>query len=484
VTFAVKKVITSDLIITVIKSNLISTNMKILIKNGNIVTSTDNYFSDILITDGIINRIESGINISNPDRVIDAKGHFIFPGGVDPHVHMHLPTPAGYSSDDFLSGSKAALYGGTTTLLDFVTPKKGQSLTEALMLRKEEAKDSLTDFSFHVTPVEWSDSTEQEINDCISEGVTSFKVYMAYRESIGLSDNDVFNVMKAVGKAGGIVTVHCESGDEIDKLRNKYSKEHNFSPLYHALSRPVELEAAAVKTAIELANQANCALYIVHVSAKQSLKHILDARFRGQKVFSETCPQYLLLDDSKYKGDFIRTAPYIISPPLRKKEDKEALWDAVSKGTINTVGTDHCPFFLSQKEAGLNDFRKIPNGAGGVEHRLELLFTYGVLDKRITLTRMVDLFSTMPAKIFGLYPAKGDIIVGSDADLVIWNPDRENKISAKTNYQNCDNSIYEGITTKGVAEYVIASGRIAIEKGKMADSLNCGKFLKRNIEPR
>jgi dihydropyrimidinase len=456
-----------------------SFNGGILIKNGTIVTSTDHYKSDILIAGGLIYQIESNITTSYADRTIDAKGYYVFPGGVDPHVHMHLSTPSGYSSDDFFSGSVAALYGGTTTLLDFVTPKKGESLTDALRKRKEEAKSSVIDFSFHVTPVEWRDTTEQEIIDCINEGITSFKVYMAYKDTIGLNNSDLLRIMKVVGKTGKLVTVHCESGDKIEILRDKLFNEQHFEPVYHPLSRPAELEAAAVRKALYLARQAECQIYIVHVSAKQSLKHILDARCRGQKVFSETCPQYLLFDDSKYKGDFNHTAPYIISPPLRKMEDIEALWDAVSKGIINTIGTDHCTFNLFQKKDGLNDFRKIPNGAGGVEHRLELLYTYGVLEKRITINRMVDLFSTQPSKIFGLYPVKGDILKGSDADLVIWNPEPENTISVKTHHQNSDINIYEGIKTKGVAEYVLARGKIIIENGKLADSTVRGKFLKR-----
>jgi dihydropyrimidinase len=453
--------------------------MKTLIKNGTIVTSTDRYISDILISDGSVNGIEPKISSVNIERVIDAKGCYLFPGGVDPHVHMHLITPAGYSSDDFFTGSVAALYGGTTTLLDFVTPKKGESLTDALRKRKEEAQSSIADFSFHVTPVEWSDTTEQEINDCISEGITSFKVYMAYKDTIGLNNSDLFRIMKVVGKTGKIVTVHCESGDKIKILSNRLFEENHTEPEYHPISRPPELEAAAVRKAIYLARQADCQIYIVHVSAAQSLKHIHDARCRGQTVFTETCPQYLLLDDSEYIGDFTRTAPFIISPPLRKKEDNEILWDAVSKGNINTIGTDHCPFSLSQKETGLNDFRKIPNGAGGVEHRLALLYTYGVLEKRITINQMVDLYSTQPAKIFGLYPAKGDIRVGADADLVIWNPDPENTISAKTHHQNCDINIYEGMKTKGVCDYVIVRGKIIIGKGKLVDSETKGRFLKR-----
>ena len=285
--------------------------------------------------------------------------------------------------------------------------------------------------------------------------------------------------MKVVGQAGKIVTVHCESGNEIEILRNKYFAEHNTEPKYHPLSRPAGLEASAVKRSIDLAKQADCSLYIVHVSAKESLKHIIEAQIKGQNVFAETCPQYLLLDDSKYDGDFDRTAPFVFSPPLRKKEDNEALWSAISERVIQTIGTDHCPFNMVQKKEGLDDFRKIPNGAGGVEHRLELLYTYGVLENKININQMIDLFSTQPARIFGLYPAKGEIMIGSDADIVIWNPESERKISSKSHHQNCDINIYEGIKTRGRAEYVLAGGEVIIEKGSMIDSEIRGKFLKR-----
>ena len=453
--------------------------MNLLIRYGTIVTSEKTEVSDILIEKGKISAIGIDLIPSEETTIINAKGKLIFPGGIDPHVHMCLPTPAGPSSDDFLSGSKAALFGGTTTLLDFVTPRKKESLTEALEKRKNEAKNALTNYSFHVSPVEWHENTEQEIRDCINAGITSFKVYLAYKKTVGLNDSDFIKVLQVVGKNGGMVTVHCELGDEIDALRDKFVNEHHIEPEYHALSRPAVYEADAVKKAINMAQEANCPLYIVHVSAKESLKHIEKAQKNGQKVYAETCPQYLLLDDSKYKGNFSQTGPYVISPPLRKKEDNESLWKAIAGGTIKTVGTDHCPFNLKQKEAGINDFRKIPNGAGGIEHRLALLFTYGVLENKISLNQMVDVFSSQPAKLFGLYPYKGEIAIGSDADIVIWNPDYKKTISSKTHHQNCDSDIFEGINTKGNAEYVIVNGEIIIKNGEMTSIKHPGKFLKR-----
>ena len=453
--------------------------MQILIKNGTIVTSSETFSSDIFISEGVIRIIEPGIDPSVCDRIIDATGNYVFPGGIDPHVHMQLPSPAGFSSDDFLTGSIAALHGGTTTLIDFVTPHRGQSLPEALENRISEAEKSLTDFSFHVSPVEWSDTTAHEIKECIREGINSFKVYMAYRNTIGLNDHDIMNVMHAVGNAGGIVTIHCESGEEIEILANKLFNEGNTGPSFHPLSRPASLEADSVRRATEMASTSDCPLYIVHLSAKESLPFIRHAILRGRRIFAETCPQYLLLNDTVYTNDFDEAAPFVISPPLRRKKDSEALWLAINEGIISTVGTDHCPFTLDQKRFGLSDFRKIPNGTGGVEHRLALLYTYGVLAGRISINRMVDLFSTQPARIFGLYPKKGAIVPGSDADLVIWNPEPEKTISVKTQHQNCDNNIYEGIKTRGYAEYVLARGVVIKDKDQIIHPETKGRFLRR-----
>lgn len=453
--------------------------MNILIQYATIVTSKQSFNADIFISNGKIAQIGNSLQILEPiDKIIDASSHFVFPGGIDPHVHMHLPTPAGFSADDFATGSKAALLGGTTTLLDFVTPQKGESLIDALIDRKAEVNQSLCDYSFHVSPVEWTKTTEQEIKDCIETGITSFKVYMAYKDSIGLNDDDIFRVMYTVGKAGGIVTLHCESGDKIEELRNKLAAENKLSPKYHPVSRPPQTETEAVQMAIEMAKLTHCPIYIVHTSAGKSIEFIEKAQKEGQKVYSETCPQYLLLDDSKYSGAFNETAKYVLSPPLRRKEDQNILWDAIRDGIIKSIGTDHCPFNFDQKKAGINDFRIIPNGAGGVEHRMKLLFTYGVLKNRMSYNQFVDITSTQAAKIFGLYPQKGEIAVGSDADLVIWNPKKENTISVNNHHQNCDLEIYEGFKTTGEPEIVIANGEIKVESGVLA-SENKGKFLKR-----
>lgn len=454
--------------------------MDILIKNGFIVNADKSIRADLRISKRKIVEIGTSL-VPVPDKwkIIDAGNKFIFPGGIDPHVHLHLPTLAGYSADDFYTGSRAALYGGTTSFIDFVTPQKEQNLVEALNERKKEAENSLTDFSFHVSPVEWRDSMPEEIKACVAEGITSFKIYMAYLDTIGLKDDDLRKVMKAVADAGAMVTIHCELGKEVDRMRKEFVSKGLSTPEYHPLSRPDYVEAEAVKKAIDFAAEAGCSLYIVHVSAAKSLQYIKKAQQKGQKVFAETCPQYLLLDDSKYLGEFDKTAPFVMSPPLRKPEDNEALWKALTDGTIQTVGTDHCPFTLEQKRTGINDFTKIPNGAGGIEHRLSLIYHFWVLENKISINRFVDLVSTRPAKAFGLYPKKGEIRAGSDADLVVWDPGKENIISAMTHHQNCDINIYEGFKTKGAPEYVIVGGKIAMRNGMFRNKILQGNFLSR-----
>ncbi|MBS4014655.1 MAG: dihydropyrimidinase [Bacteroidetes bacterium] len=435
--------------------------MKILIKNCHIITADKSYFSDILICDGTIQQIAKNIELSDKNvKIINAENKYVFPGGIDPHVHMHLPTPAGYSSDDFDSGSKAAIAGGTTTIIDFVTPKKGQSLIEALELRQKEAEKSHIKCYFHVSPIEWTENTENEIIECVNQGIKSFKVYMAYKKSIGLNDDILEKVIKIVAKAGGILTVHAEIGDLIEELRDDFFNKGNTSPLYHAKSRPDYTESEAVKKVISLTKKHSCPLYIVHLSAAASIEHIKKALQDNQQVFAEACPHHLLLNETKYVGSFEDTSKFVLSPPLRTKNDNEALWKAISEGIIKTVGTDHCPFSSIQKSIGKDDFRKIPNGAGGVEHRMSLLFTYGVLENRISLNKFVELTSTNAAKIFGLYPKKGEIAVNSDADIVIWDPKLESIISSKSHKQNCDTNIYEGFKTIGGPEVVILSGKI------------------------
>ena len=445
------------------------------IAGGQIVTAKDQFEADLWIRDSKIYKIGSAE--LEPDHVIDASGKIVMPGGIDPHVHMHLPTPAGYSSDDFKTGSIAALHGGTTSIIDFVTPLPGQSLMNALEERKREAASSLIDYSFHVSPIEWTENTESEIKACMEAGVTSFKVYMAYKKAVGLEDDVLFNVLKVVGKLGGMVTVHAEMGDEIDQLRDEFAEKGILSPIAHPQSRPVHTESDAVQKVIEMAAETNCPLYIVHVSTEESMRHIKAAQVKGQQVWAETCPQYLVLNDSVYEGKFDKTCKYVLSPPLRKDADNNSLWQLLKTGEIQTVGTDHCPFSLEQKKVGKKDFRKIPNGAGGVEHRIALLYTYGVLESKISLSQMVNMMATAPAKIFGL-ENKGDLLEGYDADILIWDSNTEQIISAANHFQNSDINIYEGFKTIGAPSHVFVKGKEVICKGVLMEKPE-GEFIER-----
>ncbi len=449
-----------------------------LIKNGTIVTPIGTKQASILVSGEKIAAVyDQGQPIPRePEGVIDATGCFIFPGGIDPHVHMHLPTSAGYSSDDFRSGSRAALFGGTTSLIDFVTPYKGQLLTAALSDRLKEASDTLTDYRLHVSPIEWRDTIPQETEACVKAGITSFKAYMAYKEAIGIDEKVLEKVMKTIADAGGMVLVHCELGDEIERLRDAMFAAGQTGVMAHAHSRPNEMESHAVQLAIRLAARTGCPLYIVHVSAKESVSHIRRARQNGQKVFAEACMHHLLLDASTYEEPFEKSAACVFSPPLRTNTDQEALWEGLADGTIQVVATDHCPFMMAQKKRGLHDFRLIANGAGGVEHRMELLYTYGVQAGRISLERFVEVTAANPAKIFGLYPKKGTIETGSDADLLIWDPDAKRTISHKTHHQNCDHNIYEGMAVQGQPVYVISKGVVVIQNGTMIH-VPKGRFL-------
>ncbi len=438
--------------------------MNILIKQANIVSAESSWPADVLVNEGKIALIRPEISPARrPDLVIDAEGLLLMPGGIDPHVHMHLPTAAGYSSDDFLSGSKAALMGGTTSLIDFVTPKKGQNLVEALQLRKEEAANALIPVAFHVSPIEWRDSLAEEIRHCVTLGVRSFKVYMAYKDSIGIDLEVLEKIMEVVAASGALLTIHAEMGDEIEALRSHYFKSEPNGPLAHGLSRPAQTESLAVARAIDLGVKTSCPLYFVHVSCADSLKHIREAQKGGHKVYAEACLHHLIFDESRYHAPFHEAAPFVFSPPLRPASDREALWEGLADGTIQVVGTDHCPFHMEQKNLGRDDFRKIANGTGGVEYRLPILYAEGVLKKRISPERFVALVSGNPARIFGLSPQKGRVSAGADADLILWDPLQTMVVDAAMQHQNCDHTIYQGMSVSGAARHVISQGRLMVK---------------------
>jgi dihydropyrimidinase len=454
----------------------------ILITNGIIHTSEKFFKGDILIKNGRIDQISQQIQASPEFMILDATDKLIFPAGIDPHVHMELPTPAGDSSDDFYSGSVAALAGGTTSIIDFVTPKRGESLINAFKEREKLARKSLIDYALHVSPTWWGKESAGEMEILVKQyEVTSFKCYTAYQNTVGINDRVLQEVMKTASKLKALVTLHCEDDSMIQKNITDFISQGKVSPKFHPLSRPPEAEIRAVQKAIEMAAKTGCKIYIVHVSTAEAIDLIRKAQKTGIEIYAETCPQYLLLDDRVYDRPFEKSAPFVISPPLRKKEDREALWEAIADGTIQTIGTDHCPFNLKgQKDIGIENFSLIPNGAGGVEHRLSLLYTYGVLTKRISVEQFIRITSENPVAIFGI-KNKGKIQTGFDADLVIWDPQKESVISAKTHFQNCDSNIYEGMKITGKPEIILSKGKIAFTNRKVNEEELSGYYLKRSV---
>ncbi|MDG1499656.1 MAG: dihydropyrimidinase [Planctomycetota bacterium] len=457
--------------------------MGILIQNGTIVTALDTVVGDIRCEDGKIVAIGKGLETNASDEVIDASGQYVFPGGIDPHVHMEMPFMGTVSADDFETGTAAGVAGGTTSIIDFVIPARDENLMDALAVWHGRAEKSVSDYAFHMAVTWWGDQTAKWMRKCVQEeGIPSFKTFMAYRGAIGVDDFELIEVMKTAKELEALVMVHAEHGDMVVSLQNQLIAEGKTEPKYHALSRPAPVEGEATSRAIMLGRMTKEPLYIVHVTCVQSLKAIAEARARGQEVYGETCPQYLLLDDSVYDTEDFSGAAAVMSPPIRPRGHQEALWNALKSGTLEVVATDHCPFNLhGQKDAGKDDFRLIPNGAAGIQNRLALMYTYGVLEGRLTLNEFVDVTSTRSAKIFGLYPRKGSITVGADADLVIWDPEVEGTISAKTHLHRVDTNIFEGFKTKGGASTVIVNGRIQFQDGDLRVKRAAGRYLKRNF---
>ncbi|HLP57703.1 MAG TPA: dihydropyrimidinase [Candidatus Deferrimicrobium sp.] len=453
-----------------------------LIKNGLVVTAVDSFKGDILVADGKIQLLGKHLEVIEPGaHIIDATGLLVLPGGIDPHVHMELPSGDGrFSADDFETGTRAAIAGGTTSIIDFVTPGPGQPLPEALNLRKKEAQKSLCDYALHMSITSWHEGIPAEMAHCVQhEGITSFKVYMAYKKNIGLEDKYIMTVMDTAAKLKARVMVHCENDEIIRYLQKKYISAGKTAPKYHALSHPDSTEADAVGRALLMADTTGCSLYIVHLSSARALKKVLEIPAKKPDIAVETCPHYLLLNSSEYERTGSAGAAYIMSPPLRTAVDGNFLWQAIAGNYIQVVATDHCPFNKNQKEEGLLDFTKIPNGVGGIEHRMALLYTYGVLQKKISLNQWVAITSTMPARIFGLYPRKGALVSGADADILLWDPRAESTISTQTHLQKCDTDIYEGFVTKGKPHLVMSNGQIAYRDNKIELKKNAGHYLYR-----
>tara|TARA_R110002073_G_scaffold57778_4_gene146803 strand:- start:237437 stop:238822 length:1386 start_codon:yes stop_codon:yes gene_type:complete len=453
--------------------------MSILIKNGRVVTASESYIADVYTEGEKI--IAIGQNLTyQANKVIDATGKLVFPGGIDPHVHLDMPFMGTYSSDDYETGTRAALHGGTTMVIDFILQTQGDTLLNALRTwqQKSESK-AIGDYSYHMAVTDFNDDVAAEVIQLIEqEGITSFKTFMAYKGALMIDDGQMVQLMKVVKKHGGLVTVHATNGDMIDSLIAKNKAEGNLSPLYHYLSQPEVTEAEASARFTDMLAYTDCPGYIVHMTCEGALNAVRTATKRNQKVFVETCMQYLMLDASLYEKDF-EGAKWVMSPPLREKKDQVALWSGINQGLIQVVGTDHCPFMWEQKKMGVADFSKIPNGHPAIEHRMELLYSEGVHKEKISLTKYVEITATNAAKIFGMYPRKGTIAIGSDADLVIFDPKKEHTISVKTHHMNCDYSAYEGQKVMGKTAIVILRGEIAIENSACKLKAGHGQFIPR-----
>ena len=456
-----------------------SQQMKTLIRNGRVVTAVDDYRADILIEGETISVIGARLEME-ADRVIDAAGRLVIPGGIDPHTHMELPFGGTQASDDFRTGTIAAAYGGTTTIIDFAVQYKGQTLTEALdnWHAKAEGKTAV-DYGFHLITTDLEDDRVPEMHRVMEEGVTSFKLFMAYPGVFLVDDATIFRAMSAAGERGGLICMHAENGIVINEIIKRALAAGRTAPKYHALTRPTIAEAEGVHRAIAIAEMAEAPVYIVHLSCADSLNQVRQARDRGLPAFAETCPQYLFLSIDDYDEPGFGGAKYVMTPPLREKWNQAELWKGLRMDDLQVISTDHCPFCMKeQKELGRDDFSKIPNGAPGVEHRVSLIYN-GVVENRLSLNRFVELTSTAAAKMFGLFPRKGTIAVGSDADIVIFDPEKEQTISVATHHMNVDYSAYEGKTIKGSVEVVFSRGRIVIEDGQYKGKAGDGRFLKR-----
>ena len=454
--------------------------MSILIKNGRIITATDDYVADIFIEGETVSAIGKTMNVK-AEQTLDAKGMLVFPGGIDPHVHLEMPFMGTYSSDTYESGTRAALYGGTTMVIDFVLQTQGKSLYNALDSWKSRATGNCVgDYSFHMAVTDYNKETQKEIKQMITEeGIVSFKTFMAYKGALMINDRQMIELMMEVKKHGGIVTVHATNGDIIDALIAKHKEEGKRSPLYHYLSQPEVTEAEASSRFVDMCDYVGKPGYIVHMTCEGALNAVRQATQRNQKMFVETCIQYLMLDASLYEKDF-EGAKWVMSPPLREKKDQETLWAGINQGLVNVVATDHCPFMWEQKLMGKDDFSKIPNGHPAIENRMELLFSEGVNKGRITLNKYVEVASTNAAKIFGMFPKKGTIAIGSDADIILFDPNEKHTLSAKTHHMNVDYSAYEGWQVTGKVKTVLLRGKVVIDNNECKVSKGYGQFVKRN----
>ena len=459
--------------------------MSVLIKNGRVITAVDDYLADIFIKNETVTLIGEKLDIE-ADEVIDASGKYLFPGGLDPHTHLDMPFGGTTSADDFETGTRAAAHGGTTTLIDFAIQSKGHSTLEALDTwhAKADGKTAI-DYGFHMIVTDLEDNRVHEMKMLANAGVTSYKLFMAYPGVLYVDDGTIYRAMRKAGEDGTVVCMHAENGIVIDEIVKQALAKGKTEPKYHAITRPTRMEAEGVHRAISIAEVAQVPIYIVHLSSSDALEQVMLARNRGVHAFAETCPQYLFLDDSYYDQEGFEGAKYVMTPALREKWNQDELWKGLKFGDLQSIATDHCPFcFKDQKMLGIDDFSKIPNGGPGVENRMSLVFNGGVNSGRISLNKFVELTSTAAAKTFGLFPKKGTIAVGSDADIVIFDPNRTETISVNntcTHHMNVDYNTYEGFEVTGFTETVLSRGKVIIDNCEYVGKKGDGHFLKRGL---
>ena len=457
--------------------------MGIVLKGGTIVSSKDSYIADIRIENGIIKAMGENLEVDG-DEVINVSGRYILPGGIDAHTHFDLDVGVTRTADNFETGTKAALVGGTTTIIDYANHIKGQRFLDDLRYYSTLTDGRCyCDYSYHLSITEWNQDFSKEMGEMVLRGIPSFKMYMAYKGTLQVEDYEIEEALRKAKELGIILSFHCEDGDEIVKNVSNLLLEGKTEPKFHEISRGDEVELAAVKRILDISEKVDYPVYIVHLSTKKALDEIIRRRKSGTKVIIETCPQYLLLNKEAYKGkvdDDFNGAKYVMSPPLRSKEDNNALWKGIANRDIQILATDHCSFnYKNQKEIGLKDFSKIPNGAPGVEHRMILLYSFGVREERISINKLVEITSENPSKIFGLYPNKGVIAEGSDGDILVLNPSEEEVITWQNQTQNVDYTPYEGYKVKGKIERVFLRGKEVVKDGKLLSDKAFGQFVSR-----
>ncbi|QDS33855.1 dihydropyrimidinase [Brevibacillus brevis] len=456
--------------------------MKKWIRYGTVVTASDTYQADILIEGEKVVAIGSNLDGKDAD-VIDATGYYVFPGGIDPHTHLDMPFGGTVTSDNFYTGTKAAAFGGTTSIIDFCLTNKGEPLHSSISTWHEKARGkAVIDYGFHLMVSDANDQVLEELGAVVrNEGITSLKVFMAYKNVLMADDETLFKTLVRAKELGALVQVHAENGDVLDYLTKQALAKGQTDPVYHAYTRPPEAEGEATGRAIALTALADAQLYVVHVSCAEAVRRIAEAREKGWNVYGETCPQYLVLDITDLQKPGFEGAKYVWSPPLREKWNQDVLWNALKNGILQTVGSDHCSFnFSGQKELGLGDFTKIPNGGPIIEDRMRILFSEGVAKDKISLNQFVDMTSTKVAKLFGMFPQKGTIAVGSDADIVLFDPTVKRTISVETHHMNVDYNPFEGMVVNGDIISVLSRGSFVIRDQQFVGQAGGGRFVKRS----